>query len=233
MKIGVVTFPGTLDDRDAQRAIRLAGAEAVSLWHADTNLHSVDAVVLPGGFSFGDYLRCGAIAAQAPVMESIIDAANGGLPVLGICNGFQVLVESHLLPGGLIRNEHQHFICRDQKLIVENVDTAWTNGFKLGQEITIPLKNGEGGYIADTETLNRLEGEGLIAFRYSDLNPNGSVNNIAGLKNKKGNVVGLMPHPEHAVEPGFGPDTSVAMRSGVDGLTFFTSVVSYMMQAAR
>jgi phosphoribosylformylglycinamidine synthase len=233
MKIGVVTFPGTLDDRDAQRAIRLAGAQAVSLWHADTNLHSVDAVVLPGGFSFGDYLRCGAIAAQAPVMESIIDAANGGLPVLGICNGFQVLVESHLLPGGLIRNEHQHFICRDQKLIVENVDTAWTNGFKLGQEITIPLKNGEGGYIADSETLNRLEGEGLIAFRYSDLNPNGSVNNIAGLKNKKGNVVGLMPHPEHAVEPGFGPDTSVAMRSGVDGLTFFTSVVNYMMQAAK
>jgi phosphoribosylformylglycinamidine synthase len=231
MKIGVVTFPGTLDDRDAQRAIRLAGAEAVSLWHADTNLHSVDAVVLPGGFSFGDYLRCGAIAAQAPVMESIIDAANGGLPVLGICNGFQVLVESHLLPGGLIRNEHQHFICRDQKLIVENVDTAWTNGFKLGQEITIPLKNGEGGYIADTETLNRLEGEGLIAFRYSEVNPNGSVNNIAGLKNKKGNVVGLMPHPEHAVEPGFGPDTSVAMRSGVDGLTFFTSVINQLVNA--
>jgi phosphoribosylformylglycinamidine synthase I len=231
MKIGVVTFPGTLDDRDAQRAIRLAGAEAVSLWHADTNLHSVDAVVLPGGFSFGDYLRCGAIAAQAPVMESIIDAANGGLPVLGICNGFQVLVESHLLPGGLIRNEHQHFICRDQKLIVENVDTAWTNGFKLGQEITIPLKNGEGGYIADTETLNRLEGEGLIAFRYSEVNPNGSVNNIAGLKNKKGNVVGLMPHPEHAVEPGFGPDTSVAMRSGIDGLTFFTSVINQLVNA--
>jgi phosphoribosylformylglycinamidine synthase len=231
MKIGVVTFPGTLDDRDAQRAIRLAGAEAVSLWHADTNLHSVDAVVLPGGFSFGDYLRCGAIAAQAPVMESIIDAANGGLPVLGICNGFQVLVESHLLPGGLIRNEHQHFICRDQKLIVENVDTAWTNGFKLGQEITIPLKNGEGGYIADTETLNRLEGEGLIAFRYSDVNPNGSVNNIAGLKNKKGNVVGLMPHPEHAVESGFGPDTSVAMRSGIDGLTFFTSVINQLVNA--
>jgi phosphoribosylformylglycinamidine synthase len=231
MKIGVVTFPGTLDDRDAQRAVRLAGAEAVSLWHADTNLHSVDAVVLPGGFSFGDYLRCGAIAAQAPVMESIIDAANGGLPVLGICNGFQVLVESHLLPGGLIRNEHQHFICRDQKLIVENVDTAWTNGFQLGQEITIPLKNGEGGYIADADTLNRLEGEGLIAFRYSELNPNGSVNNIAGLKNKKGNVVGLMPHPEHAVEPGFGPDTPAAMRSGMDGLTFFTSVINQLVNA--
>ena len=231
MKIGVVTFPGTLDDRDAARAVRLAGGEAVSLWHADTNLHSVDAVVLPGGFSFGDYLRCGAIAAQAPVMQSIIDAANGGMPVLGICNGFQVLVESHLLPGGLIRNEHQHFICRDQKLIVENVDTAWTNGFELGQEITIPLKNGEGGYIADEETLKRLEGEGLIAFRYSEVNPNGSINNIAGLRNERGNVVGLMPHPEHAVEPGFGPDTSVAMRSGVDGLTFFTSVLKQVVNS--
>jgi phosphoribosylformylglycinamidine synthase len=231
MKIGVVTFPGTLDDRDAARAVRIAGGEAVSLWHADTNLHSVDAVVLPGGFSFGDYLRCGAIAAQAPVMQSIIDAANGGLPVLGICNGFQVLVEAHLLPGGLIRNEHQHFICRDQKLIVENVGTAWTNGFELGQEITIPLKNGEGGYIADQETLKRLEGEGLIAFRYSEVNPNGSINNIAGLRNERGNVVGLMPHPEHAVEPGFGPDTSVAMRSGVDGLTFFTSVLKQVVNS--
>ena len=231
MKIGVVTFPGTLDDRDAQRAVRLAGGEPVALWHADTNLHSVDAVIPPGGFSFGDYLRCGAIAAQAPVMESIIDAANGGLPVLGICNGFQVLVESHLLPGGLIRNEHQHFICRDQKLIVENVDTAWTNGFKLGQEITIPLKNGEGGYIADDETLRRLEGDGLITFRYSEVNPNGSVNNIAGLRNERGNVVGLMPHPEHAVEPGFGPDTPLAMRSGVDGLTFFTSVLNQVVNS--
>jgi phosphoribosylformylglycinamidine synthase len=231
MKIGVVTFPGTLDDRDAQRAVRLAGGEPVALWHADTNLHTVDAVILPGGFSFGDYLRCGAIAAQAPVMEIIIDAANGGLPVLGICNGFQVLVESHLLPGGLIRNEHQHFICRDQKLIVENVDTAWTNGFKLGQEITIPLKNGEGGYIADDETLKRLEGDGLIAFRYSEVNPNGSVNNIAGLRNERGNVVGLMPHPEHAVEPGFGPDTPLAMRSGVDGLTFFTSALNQVVNS--
>ena len=231
MKIGVVTFPGTLDDRDAARAVRLAGGEAVQLWHADTNLHKVDAVVLPGGFSYGDYLRCGAIAAQAPVMESIIKAANGGLPVLGICNGFQVLVESHLLPGGLIRNENQHFICRDQKLIVESNTTAWTNEFELNQEITIPLKNGEGGYIATDETLKRLEGEGLIAFRYKEVNPNGSMNDIAGLRNERGNVVGLMPHPEHAVEAGFGPDTSVAMRSGVDGLKFFTSVLKTAVNA--
>jgi phosphoribosylformylglycinamidine synthase len=231
MRIGVVTFPGTLDDRDAQRAVRIAGGEAVALWHADENLHKVDAVVLPGGFSFGDYLRCGAIAAQAPVMESIIKAAAGGLPVLGICNGFQVLVESHLLPGGLIRNDVQTFVCRDQKLIVENVDTPWTNEFTLGQEITIPLKNGEGGYIADAETLKRLEGEGLVAFRYKDFNPNGSLNDIAGLRNERGNVVGLMPHPEHAVEAGFGPDTSAAMRSGVDGLKFFTSVIKSLVEA--
>jgi len=231
MRIGVVTFPGTLDDRDAQRAVRLAGGEPVALWHADTDLHKVDAVVLPGGFSFGDYLRCGAIAAQAPVMESIIKAAAGGLPVLGICNGFQVLVESHLLPGGLIRNDVQTFVCRDQKLVVENVDTPWTSEFTLGQEITIPLKNGEGGYIADAETLKRLEGEGLVAFRYKDFNPNGSMNDIAGLRNERGNVVGLMPHPEHAVEAGFGPDTSVAMRSGVDGLGFFTSVIKSLVEA--
>ncbi len=231
MRIGVVTFPGTLDDRDAQRAVRIAGGEPVALWHADADLHKVDAVVLPGGFSFGDYLRCGAIAAQAPVMESIIKAAGGGLPVLGICNGFQVLVESHLLPGGLIRNDVQTFVCRDQKLVVENVDTPWTNGFTAGQEITIPLKNGEGGYIADAETLKRLEGEGLVAFRYKDFNPNGSLNDIAGLRNERGNVVGLMPHPEHAVEPGFGPDTSVAMRSGLDGLTIFQSVLNSVVNA--
>ena len=231
MKIGVVTFPGTLDDRDAQRAVRLAGGTPVPLWHADTNLHDVDAVVLPGGFSYGDYLRCGAIAAQAPVMQTIIEKANQGLPVLGICNGFQVLVESHLLPGGLIRNEHQHFICRDQTLKVENVNTAWTNQFKQDEEIVIPLKNGEGGYIADQETLERLEGENLITFRYVDVNPNGSMNNIAGLRNERGNVVGLMPHPEHAVEAGFGPDMKDAMRSGVDGLKFFTSVIHSLVNA--
>lgn len=224
-RIGVVTFPGSLDDRDAQRAIRIVGAEPVSLWHGDHELHGVDAIVLPGGFSYGDYLRAGAIAAVAPIMRSVIEAANAGMPVLGICNGFQVLVESHLLPGGLIRNAHQQFIRRDQRLIVENASTAWTNQFTQGEEIVIPLKNADGGFIADTETLNRLEGEGLIAFRYADVNPNGSLNNIAGLTNERGNVLGLMPHPEHAVEPGFGPDSAEAMRSGIDGVRFFTSVL--------
>lgn len=224
-RIGVVTFPGSLDDRDAQRAIRLADAEPVALWHADHDLQDVDAIVLPGGFSYGDYLRPGAIAAISPIMTEVIAAANAGMPVLGICNGFQVLVEAHLLPGGLIRNAHQQFIRRDQRLIVENVDTAWTNEFQAGEEIVIPLKNGDGGYIANDETLRRLEGDGLIAFRYAGVNPNGSLNEIAGLSNERGNVVGLMPHPEHAVEPGFGPDTADAMRSGLDGLRFFTSAV--------
>ncbi len=225
MRIGVVTFPGSLDDRDAQRAVRLAGAEPVALWHGTHDLQGVDAIVLPGGFSYGDYLRCGAIAARSPIMAEVIDAANSGMPVLGICNGFQILVEAHLLPGGLIRNDHGDFIRRDQRLRVESTESAWTNGFAEGEEIVIPLKNGEGGYIADEATLDRLEGEGLVAFRYLDVNPNGSLRDIAGLRNERGNVVGLMPHPEHAVEAGFGPDTSAAMRSGTDGLTLFTSVL--------
>lgn len=225
-RIGVVSFPGSLDDRDAQRAIRIAGAEPVALWHADHDLQGVDAIVLPGGFSYGDYLRPGAIAAISPIMREIVEAANRGLPVLGICNGFQVLVEAHLLPGGLIRNAHQQFIRRDQRLVVENADTAWTNEFDRGEEIVIPLKNGDGGYIANDETLKRLEGEGLIAFRYAGVNPNGSLDDIAGLTNERGNVVGLMPHPEHAVEPGFGPDMPEAMRSGLDGLRFFTSALN-------
>lgn len=229
-RIGVVTFPGSLDDRDAQRAIRLVGAEAVPLWHADHDLQGVDAIVLPGGFSYGDYLRAGAIAALSPIMTEVISAANAGMPVLGICNGFQVLVEAHLLPGGLIRNANQQFVRRDQRLIVENNRTAWTSEFTQGEEIIIPLKNGDGGYIANDETLKRLEGDGLVAFRYAGVNPNGSLNDIAGLTNERGNVVGLMPHPEHAVEPGFGPDTSEAMRSGLDGLRFFTSALTALTE---
>ncbi|CAN5432940.1 phosphoribosylformylglycinamidine synthase subunit PurQ [soil metagenome] len=231
MRIGVITFPGSLDDRDAQRAVRLAGAEPVALWHGDHDLAGVDAIVLPGGFSYGDYLRCGAIAARSPIMSEVIDAANSGMPVLGICNGFQILVEAHLLPGGLVRNDHGDFICRDQVLRVENTTTAWTNGFLGGQEITIPLKNGEGGYIADQYTLDQLENENRVVFRYLDVNPNGSANDIAGITNERGNVVGLMPHPEHATEPGFGPDTSAAMRSGTDGLTFFTSAIAAFARA--
>ena len=231
-RIGVITFPGSLDDRDAQRAVRIAGAEAVPLWHGDHDLQGVDAIVLPGGFSYGDYLRAGAIAALAPIMSEVKDAAGKGMPVLGICNGFQMLVEAHLLPGGLIRNANQQFIRRDQRLIVENADTAWTSGFSKGQEIIVPLKNGDGGYIADAETLQRINGEGLVAFRYAGVNPNGSLDDIAGLTNEAGNVVGLMPHPEHAVEEGFGPNTPAAMRSGTDGLTFFTSAIRSLLGAA-
>jgi phosphoribosylformylglycinamidine synthase len=224
-RIGVVTFPGSLDDRDAARAVILGGAEAVALWHADADLHSVDAIVLPGGFSYGDYLRCGAIARFAPVMEKIVDAANGGLPVLGICNGFQILCESHLLPGALTRNDHLHFICRDQKLRIENNTSAWTNSFEVGQEIVVPLKNGEGGYVADEHTLDLLESEGRVIARYLDVNPNGSRRDIAGITNAAGNVVGIMPHPEHAVEELTGPTT--------DGLGFFTSILTSLVANGR
>jgi phosphoribosylformylglycinamidine synthase len=217
MRVGVVTFPGSLDDRDAARAVRVAGGEAVPLWHADPDLHEVDAVILPGGFSYGDYLRCGAIARFAPVMESIVNAARDGLPVLGICNGFQVLCEAHLLPGALIRNDRRKFVCRDQVLVVENTNTPWTNGYRAGQEIVIPIKNGEGGYVADKRTLDELEANGRVVVRYADGNPNGSYRDIAGICNEAGNVVGLMPHPEHAVESLTGP--------GTDGLAFFQSLL--------
>jgi phosphoribosylformylglycinamidine synthase I len=230
-RIGVVTFPGSLDDRDAARAIRIAGAEAVPLWHADSDLRGVDAVVLPGGFSYGDYLRCGAIARFAPVMTEVVAAAEKGMPVLGICNGFQILCEAHLLPGALMRNEEQTFSCRDQQLRVENVWTPWTRDFALGEVITTPLKNGEGGYVADERTLRVLEAEERIVFRYVGHNPNGSRHAVAGVANEAGNVVGLMPHPEHAVEPGFGPDTSRGPRTGTDGLRFFTSVLHSLVAA--
>ena len=223
MRVGVVTFPGSLDDGDAARAVRVAGGEPVSLWHADADLQAVDAVVLPGGFSYGDYLRCGAIARFAPIMRSLVDAARAGLPVLGICNGFQVLCESHLVPGALIRNDHRKFVCRDQRLRVENATTAWTSAYQPGQEITVPLKNGEGGYVADDRTLDELEASGRVVVRYLGDNPNGSYRDIAGITNARGNVVGLMPHPEHAVDSLTGPTEH--------GLGFFTSVLTSLVSA--
>jgi phosphoribosylformylglycinamidine synthase subunit PurQ / glutaminase len=216
MRVGVVTFPGSLDDVDAARAVRLAGHLPVSLWHGDHDLGGVDAVVLPGGFSYGDYLRCGAISRFSPLMTDIVEAAGKGLPVLGICNGFQILCESHLLPGALVRNQRMKFVCKDQRLRVETSSTAWTGSFTDGQEIVVPLKNGEGCFVADGRTLDELEGEGRVVARYLGGNPNGSMRDIAGITNARGNVVGLMPHPEHAVEEGFGP--------GTDGLGFFRLV---------
>lgn len=216
-KIGVITFPGTLDDVDAARAVRLAGAESVDLWHADADLKGVDAVVVPGGFSYGDYLRSGAISALAPVMRSVIDAAGKGMPVLGICNGFQILTEAGLLPGALTRNEGLHFVCRDLHLKVENAGTAWTSSLSAGQEILIPSKHGEGRFQAAPDTIRELEEEGRVVFRYVE-NPNGSINDIAGVCSADGRVVGLMPHPEHAVEALTGPS--------LDGLELFLSAVS-------
>ncbi len=223
-RIGVVTFPGSLDDHDALRAIRIAGAESVPLWHGSGSLDDVTAVILPGGFSYGDYLRCGAISRFAPIMTQVIAAADAGMPVLGICNGFQILCEAHLLPGALIRNDSRTFVCRDQRLRVETTDTAWTSTFERGAEITIVLKNGEGGYVADPDTLDRLEGEDRVVFRYLDENPNGSYRDIAGIRNARGNVVGLMPHPEHNVDLLTGPS--------LDGLPIFESVVGFVHAAA-
>jgi phosphoribosylformylglycinamidine synthase len=220
MKIGVITFPGSLDDHDTVRAINKSGAEAIQLWHGDSDLKNVDAVILPGGFSYGDYLRCGAIAKLAPIMQDVLDKAKQGLPVLGICNGFQILCEAQLLPGALTRNQGLHFTCLEQKLIVENNTSVWTNQFKPKEEIVIPLKNGEGCYQADKETLKKLESEERVMFRYVS-NPNGSLNDIAGISNGKGNIVGLMPHPEHAIDNLTGPST--------DGLKIFQSAINYLV----
>jgi phosphoribosylformylglycinamidine synthase I len=220
VRIGVITFPGSLDDLDAARAVGLAGAEPVVLWHGDRDLRGVDAVILPGGFSYGDYLRCGAIARFAPVMSELIPAARRGLPVLGICNGFQILCEAHLLPGALTRNAGRRFICRDVRLRVENGATAWTGSYQSGQEIVVPLKSGEGAFTAAPDVLAALEAEGRVVIRYASASPNGADADIAGVCDEAGNVVGLMPHPEHAVDPLTGPSA--------DGLGFFTSLVARM-----
>jgi phosphoribosylformylglycinamidine synthase len=216
-RIGVVTFPGSLDDKDARRAVRLVGAEPVELWHDEASLHGVDAVILPGGFSYGDYLRCGAIARFAPVMGEIVPAAARGLPVLGICNGFQILCEAHLLPGVLTRNPSRRFINRAIRIRIESVASAWTSGYEIGQEITVVLKSGEGAYMADPATLAELSAGDQILCRYVGANPNGSKAGIAGVRNSTGNVAGLMPHPEHAIDTLTGPST--------DGVTFFTSAL--------
>ena len=222
MRVGVITFPGTLDDRDAARAVNRSGAQAVSLWHGDADLKKVDAVILPGGFSYGDYLRAGAISRFAPVMKLVIEAAGEGMPVLGICNGFQVLCESHLLPGALTRNSDLHFLCRDQEIEITNNMTPWTRTFSLQERIVIPLKNGEGSFQCDDKTLAQLEDEGRVVARYVGENPNGSRNLIAGISNERGNVVGLMPHPEHAIDPLTGPTAH--------GLGFFTSILKAMVK---
>jgi phosphoribosylformylglycinamidine synthase len=223
MRVGVITFPGTLDDVDAVRAVRLAGGEPVSLWHAEHDLRGVDALVVPGGFSYGDYLRAGAIAARAPIMDEVVAAADRGMPVLGICNGFQILCEAGLLPGALTRNAGLHFVCRDLALRVESAATAWTSSFAVGEEIVVPLKSGEGRYVADAATLARLESDGRVVFRYVDPPPNGSMGGIAGIASANGRVVGLMPHPEHAIDPLTGPSA--------DGLGLFTSVLTAVASA--
>ena len=223
MRVGVITFPGTLDDVDAVRAVRLAGGEPVSLWHAEHDLRGVDALVVPGGFSYGDYLRAGAIAARAPIMDEVVAAADRGMPVLGICNGFQILCEAGLLPGALTRNAGLHFVCRDLALRVESAATAWTSSFAVGEEIVVPLKSGEGRYVADAATLARLESDGRVVFRYVDPAPNGSMGGIAGIASANGRVVGLMPHPEHAIDPLTGPSA--------EGLGLFTSVLTAVASA--
>jgi phosphoribosylformylglycinamidine synthase len=212
-RVGVITFPGSLDDRDALRAVNYLGGEGVPVWHGDSYLPDVDAVLLPGGFSYGDYLRTGAIARFSPVMGAVGEFAERGGPVIGVCNGFQILCEAGLLPGALIRNASLRFVCRFVHLRVESDASALTAGIAPGEVIQIPIKHGEGQFVASSDDLQRMEDEGLVVFRYCGpdgiaddaYNPNGASNAIAGLRNERGNVVGLMPHPEHAVDPDVGP----------------------------
>jgi phosphoribosylformylglycinamidine synthase I len=203
MKSAVVVFPGINRETDMMRALEATtGNKPLSVWHADPELPKVDLVVIPGGFSYGDYLRCGAIAARSPIMTDIYAKAAKGLKVLGVCNGFQIVAEAGLLPGALVRNSHLHFVCREVKLSVENNSTFFTNRMKKGEVVSCPVAHGEGNYICDEETLKALEGEGRVVFRYTqDTNPNGAMNDIAGIVNKAGNVIGMMPHPENMIEP--------------------------------
>jgi len=212
MKSAVIVFPASNCDRDAAIALEQAtGRKPVMVWHAEPDLPATDLIVLPGGFSYGDYLRSGAMAARAPIMRALIEKAKAGVPVIGICNGFQILTEAGLLPGALLRNAGLNFVCRTVTLRVENSQTMFTSAFENGQFVDFPVAHHDGNYFADVETLDRLEGEGRIAFRYAD-NPNGSARDIAGIVNEAGNVLGLMPHPERVISPLLG---------GVDGVAFF------------
>ncbi len=212
-RVGVITFPGSLDDRDALAAVATMGGEPEALWHADHDLRGVDAVILPGGFSYGDYLRCGAIAGHARIMDEVRAFAAAGGPVVGICNGFQILCEGGLLPGAMIRNRSLRFVCRDVVLRIETSQSVLTSELAAGELVEVPIKHGEGAFMARAEEMARIRGEGLVVFRYAGddgivdeaHNPNGAMANIAGIRNERGNVVGLMPHPEHAVDPDVGP----------------------------
>ncbi|HWJ45659.1 MAG TPA: phosphoribosylformylglycinamidine synthase subunit PurQ [Gaiellaceae bacterium] len=218
-RIGVLRFPGACDDRDALWALAALDADALFIRHSDTSLDGLDAIVLPGGFSYGDYLRCGALARFAPAMEAVVDFADGGGLVFGICNGFQILCEAGLLPGVLRRNESLSFVCRDVPLVVERDDTPFTSRCELGQTLTIPVKHGEGNWYADDDLYTELESRRQIVLRYAEP-VNGSRNDVAGVVNELGNVMGLMPHPEHAVDPLLG---------SADGALILSSLV----EAAR
>jgi phosphoribosylformylglycinamidine synthase subunit PurQ / glutaminase len=217
MKFGVIVFPGSNCDRDVAYVTRdILNQPTRMVWHQDTDISDLDIVILPGGFSYGDYLRCGAIARFSPVMQQVIDHANQGKPVLGICNGFQVLTEAGLLPGALTRNRDLHFVCDRVPLKVENNALKWTQGYSKDEIITLPIAHGEGRFHADVDVLKAIEDNGQVVFRYADENPNGSLNNIAGICNSAGNVLGMMPHPERAAD---------AMVGGSDGLKMFAGLV--------